>query len=310
MTRPIDLETAVAIGRDFVARVASGSGGKASLTGEYPDAFVLDHLLAPHLGQEDPPEEVRDFAAASGVYLGLWLLRFWSRLGLPVFWVGGALEVCGPGVHVPREDGPPYTFVLRVPGHVMAMVASPPDPFPQYVGSWMSRRGGDPLLPRYLLGAALLSHPYAEGDHPSAPPGEGPQGEAHRALCLEELALSCARDLVPEDGLRRRLLTDLYAAVLWPPVGSFGNDYGTENLRLLAKAAAFAGPENREELLFALEAMERGWMADGAFLGGLARRVLVGRDDLPEERLGFQAPEVRDLLAEGRRIFADAGLLS
>jgi len=310
VTRPIDLETAVAIGRDFVEKVAAGSQGKAVLTGEYPDAFVLDHLLAPYLGGEAPSEEVRDFTAAAGVYLGLWLLRFWSRLGLPVFWMDGALEACGPGVHVPREEGPPLAFALRVPGHVMALVASPPDPFPQYVGSWMTRRGGDPLLPRYLLGAVLLSHPYAEGDYPAVPPGEGPAGEAHRSLCLEELALSCARDLIPEDGLRRRILADLYGAVLWPPVGSFGNDYGTENLRLLAKAVAFAGPENREEVLQALGDMERGWMADGAFLGGLALRALTGREDIPEERLGFQVPEIRDLLAEGRRLFADAGLLA
>lgn len=310
MTRTIDLETAVSIGRDFVGHVAAATNGKATLTGEYPDAFVLDHLLSPCVGEEKPSEELRDFVAASGVYLGLWLLRFWSRLHLPVFWMDGPLEACGPGAHVPREDGPPFSFVLRVPGHVMAMAASPPDPFPQYVGSWMTRRGGDPLLPRYLLGAALLSHPYAEGDYPSLPPGEGPAGEAHRSLCLEELALSCALDLVPEDGLRRRILADLYGAVLWPSVGSFGNDYGTENLRQLAQAAAFAGPENRAELLEALGDMERGWMADGSFLGGLAFRILLGREDLPEERLGFQVPEVRDLLAEGRRIFADAGLLS
>ncbi|MGC8763555.1 MAG: hypothetical protein ACP5VN_07995, partial [Acidobacteriota bacterium] len=177
-------------------------------------------------------------------------------------------------------------------------------------GSWMTRRGGDPLLPRYLLGAALLSHPFAEGDYPAAPPGQGPAGEGHHSLCLEELALSCARDLVPEDGLRRRILADFYGAVLWPPVGSFGNDYGTENLRRLAQAAAFAGPENRGEVLAALADMEQGWMADGAFLAGLALRVLAGREGLPEERLGFQVPEVRDLLAEGRRIFTEAGLVS
>lgn len=310
MTRTIDLETAVAVGREFVEVVAAESRGKAVLTGEYPDAFVLDHLLAPHLGEENPSRELRDFVASSGVYLGLWLLRFWSRLGLSIFWKDGLLEECGPGVTLPRQDGPPFSFFLRTPAHVMAMVASLPDPFPQYVGSWMTRRGGDPLLPRYLLGAALLSHPFAEGDYPAAAPGEGPAGEGHRALCIEELALSCAKDLVPEDTLRCRILSDLYGAVLWPPVGAFGNDYGTENLRLLAKSVAFAGAENRPEVLLALSDMERGWMADGAFLAGLALRALTERDDLPEERLGFQVPEVRDLLAEGRRIFAEADLTS
>lgn len=129
MTRPIDLETAVAIGRDFVGKVAAGSKGKAVLTGEYPDAFVLDHLLAPYLGGEDPSEEVRDFTAAAGVYLGLWLLRFWSRLGLPVFWMDGALEACGPGVHVPREEGPPWPSPCGCPATSWPWWPLPPTPF-------------------------------------------------------------------------------------------------------------------------------------------------------------------------------------
>lgn len=308
MNRNLTLEAAASAGKDFVAHVSGMTGGEATLTGEFPDAFVLDHLLQPHYGTADPSHELKDFALSAGVYLSLWLGRFWSSAGLSPFWREGDLAECGMGTAVEPPEGEDLEFFLACPSHVMGFVQEPPNPFPQFAGSWMTRREGDPLLPRYLLGAALLSQPLAEGTYPRAAPGEGPLGAAHLRFSVDLLARSCARDLEPADGVGRRILEDLYEAVLWPPVGAFGNDYGTENLRLLADKFAAAGPDYREDVRGALEAMERGWMADGAYLAGLALRAMDGREDVPEERLGFHIPEVRDVLAEAVRILDRKGL--
>ncbi len=308
MNRSLSLESAAAVGREFVAHVAGMTGGKATLTGEFPDVYVLDHLLQPHYGTEDPSLELKDFALSAGVYLALWLGRFWASAELAPYWREGDLTECGMGTAVTPPGGEGLDFFVACPSHLMGFVLDPPDPFPQFAGSWMTRREGDPLLPRYLLGAALLSQPLAEGTYPQSAPGEGPLGAAHLRFSVDLLARSCARDVEPSDGVGRRILDDLYEAVLWPPVGAFGNDYGTENLRILAGKIAGAGPENLDAVRSALESMERGWTADGSYLAGLTLRALDGREDLPEEKLGFHVPEVRDVLAEASKILERRGL--
>ncbi|MEW5765041.1 MAG: hypothetical protein ACOYXN_08515 [Acidobacteriota bacterium] len=308
MSRILTLDSAAAAGRDFVSHVAGMTGGKATLTGEFPDVYVLDHLLQPHYGTENPSPELKDFALSAGVYLSLWLGRFWASAELAPYWRNGDLTECGMGAAVTAPGGESLEFFVACPSHVMGFVQDPPNPFPQFAGSWMTPREGDPLLPRYLLGAALLSQPLAEGTYPQAAPGEGPLGPAHLRFSLDLLARSCARDVEPTDGVARRILEDLYEAVLWPPVGAFGNDYGTENLRVLAGKIADAGPENLEAVRGALASMERGWTADGSYLAGLILRALDGREDLPEERLGFHVPEVRDVLNEASKILERRGL--
>lgn len=306
MGETLTFETAVKISLDFAGRVRAMTDGKVLLTGEFPDLYVLDHLLSPHYGTESPSDELKDFALASGVYIATMLARFWRAAGLESFWREAGIAECGIGLELPWEDGQKREFLLTCPSDVYGMVTELPNPFPQFVGSWMTYRNGDPLLPRYALGALLLSQPLADGDWPKRPPGEGAFLQGHMSRTIEILALSCARDLQPEDGLPRRILESFYECCLWPPVGALGNDYGVENVRGLAAKIAFSGIENRESAIEALEAMERGWVSDGAYLGGLASRALKDRDDLPAERMGFTVPEARDVLQETARIFKEA----
>ncbi|OYW05067.1 MAG: hypothetical protein B7X11_02250, partial [Acidobacteria bacterium 37-65-4] len=60
-----------------------------------------------------------------------------------------------------------------------------------------------------------------------------------------------------------------------------------------------------ESVLAALQAMERGWMAEGAYLSGLLLRAMLNREDPPEDRLGFTIPETRDVLAETSRLLKE-----
>jgi hypothetical protein len=300
----LTLEQAQAASREFVPHVSAMSGGKARLTGEYPDVYVLDHLLAPHYGTASPSRELADFALSAGVYLCFMLARLWRESGLESQWHEGDLTDCGIGVKLDAGAGV-RTFLLACPSDVYAFVEKPPNPFPRFAGSWVSLRPGDPLLPGYLLGGLCLSQPLARGDWEQAPPGGNGFLRGHLERVLDAVALSCARDLQPETGLPQRLLEVLYGAALWPPIGERGNDYGIENIRQFASQIAHAGSEYRPEVLSALESMERGWVSDGAYLAGLARRALLDREEAPEERMGFHIPEVRDVLEETRRIFAD-----
>lgn len=305
MSEPLTLEKAVAISRDLVPHVKGMTGGKAALTGEFPDVYVLDHLLAPYYGTESPAREVADFALASGVYIALMLARFWRGAGLEPFWQEGELTECAMGVEVPGADGSSAEVLMACPSDLHGFVVSLPNPFPCFVNAWSSLRPGDPILPKYVLGALLLSHPLSRAEAPPVPPGEGPMGPAFLQAMVESIAQSCARDLQPAADFERRLLEVLYEACLWPAVGSYGNDYGVENIRLLMQAVAHAGPENRESVLAALRAMERGWMAEGAYLSGLLLRAMMNREDPPEYRLGFTVPEARDVLAETSRLLKE-----
>ena len=311
MTRPLTLESAVNASRDLVRHVGGMTGGKASLTGEYPDVYVLDHLLAPHFGSEDVPAGLKDFALSAGVYAAVLMMRLWRDVGQVSSWREDDLTACGVEVDFQNaESEDPKAFVLTVPSDFMGLVLSPPNPFPLFEGAWVTTREGDPLLPKYVFGGLLLSHPLSKGDATRQAPGGTPFLRDHMDRMLSVLSLSCARDILPEEGFRQRLAEEFYACCLWPAVGDRGNDYGTENLRSLVAKVAYAGPENREEVTAALEAMEKGWMAEGSYVAGLALRALQGREDIPDERLGFHVPEVRDVLAEAARLFGEAGLLS
>jgi hypothetical protein len=306
MGETLTFENAVKIGMDFAGRVKAMTDGQVLLTGEFPDVYVLDHLLSSHYGTEAPSDELKDFALASGVYVAVLLARFWTASGLQSFWREQGIADCGIGLELTGEDQKGHEFFLTCPADVYGMVTQPPNPFPQFVGGWMTLRKGDPLLPRYVLGALLLSQPLAHGDWPKLPPGEGAFLQGHLSRMIEITALSCARDLYPEDGLPRRILESFYECCLWPPVGAFANDYGVENIRALAAKMAFSGMENRTSVMEALDAMEKGWVSDGAYIAGLASRALRCRDDVPAERMGFTVPEARDVLQETGRIFKDA----
>ena len=301
MASTLTLDQALAASREFAGHVREMSGSKAQLTGEYPDVYVLDHLLAPHYGTPSPSREQSDFALSAGVYVCFLLARFWRQAGLECQWHEGDLSECGIGVEL-STDGGPRTFLVACPSDLHGFLVEPPHPFPRFVGSWFTVRPGDPLLPGYVLGGLCLSQPLARGDWEQQPPGADGFMRSHLGRVLEAVALSCARDLEPEEGLSQRLLEVFYGACLWPPVGERGNDYGIENVRHLAGQIAHAGEEYREEALRALESMEQGWVSEGAYIAGLARRALLGRDDIPTEHLGLHVPEVRDVLAEAKRI--------
>ncbi len=305
MTAALTMENAVKVARDFAAEIRSMTDGKAVLTGEFPDLYVLDHLLSPHYCTEAPSDEVKDFALSTGVYTAMMLARFWNAAGLQSIWHEADVAECGIGLQLAGEDGTAHDYLLLCPSDVYGMLTELPNPFPQFVGSWMTYRKGDPLLPRYALGALLLSQPLAQGDWPKLPPGEGPFLQTHMAQIIELLAASCARDIEPEEGLRRKVMETFYERCLWPAVGALANDYGVENVRALASAIAFAGQANRDTVLEVLDAMEKGWVSDGAYLAGLSSRALRGRDDVPGERMGFTVPEARDVLEETRRIFEE-----
>ncbi len=305
MSATLTLENAVHVAEDFASEVKTMTEGRAVLTGEFPDLYVLDHMLSPHYGTQEPSDELKDFALSAGVYTSMMLARFWNAAGLQSEWQEAGVAECGIGLHLTSESGTAHEYLLLCPSDVYGMLTELPNPFPQFVGSWMTYRKGDPLLPRYALGALLLSQPMAQGDWPKLPPGEGAFMQTHMAQVLELLAASCARDIEAEEGLRRRMMEAFYERCLWPAVGALANDYGVENVRALASAIAFAGKENRDAVLEVLDAMEKGWVADGAYLAGLAARTLRGRDDVPGERMGFTVPEVRDVLEETRRIFEE-----
>ena len=296
MAAILGVNEAVSLSKDFVAHVKAMTGGKAVLTGEYPDAYVLDHLLAPHFGEGEPTREVSDFALAAGVYLAMTAARFWKACGVESFWIDGDLAECGIGAALPRPGGGRAEFCLTAPSDLLAIVKEAPDPFPLSVEGSVPLRPGAPVLPKYLLGALLLSLPVAQGDWERAPAAPGSFEEAHRGRMLEEVALSCARDVEPAGGFPQRVLEVLYGCCLWPPYGSQGNEEGQENLKALAQEILRAGPEHVGDVASALEKMERGWMAEGAHLAALALRVRAKREDPPEERLGLTVPEAREAL--------------
>ncbi len=179
MGETLTFENAVKIGMDFAGRVKAMTDGQVLLTGEFPDVYVLDHLLSSHYGTEAPSDELKDFALASGVYVAVLLARFWKASGLQSFWREQGIADCGIGLELTGEDQKGHEFFLTCPADVYGMVTQPPNPFPQFVGSWMTLRKGDPLLPRYVLGALLLSQPLAHGDWPKLPPGEGAFLQGH-----------------------------------------------------------------------------------------------------------------------------------
>lgn len=307
MSSTLTLEQALAASREFIPHVGAMSGGKAQLTGEYPDVYVLDHLLALHYGTASPSRELADFALSAGVYLCFLLARLWQESGLESRWHEADLTECGIGVDL-RADGEDRTFLMACPADLHGFLVEPPNPFPRFAGSWLTLRPGDPLLAGYALGGLCLSQPLARGNWPQVPPGAEGFMQSHLQRVVETLALSCARDLEPERAPPQRLLEAFYGACLWPPIGERGNDYGVDNVRQLVRQIAHGGDEYREASLSALESMERGWVSEGAYLAGLVRRALLGRDDVPEERLGFHVPEVRDVLEESKRILGEAGL--
>ena len=302
MATILGVNEAVSLGKDFVAHVKAMTGGKASLTGEYPDAYVLDHLLAPHYGDGEPAREVADFALGAGVYLALTVARFWNACGLESFWIEGDLSECGIGAVLPGQGGGRTEFLLTSPSDILAIVKEAPDPFPLSVEGSVPLRPGAPVLPKYLLGALMASLPVAQGDWERKPASPGSFEEGHRQRMLEEIALSCARDVEPAGGLPQRVLEALYGCCLWPPLGSQGNQEGQENLRALSQEIVRAGAEHRGDVVAALEKMERGWMTEGAHLAALALRVKAKREDPPEERLGLTVPEVREVLAQAGEI--------
>jgi hypothetical protein len=306
MAAILGIDEAVSLSKDFVAHVKGMTEGKAVLTGEYPDVYVLDHLLAPHYGEGDPPKEVVDFSLAAGVYLALALAKFWRACGLESFWVDGDLSECGIGAVLPRPGGGRAEFLLTVPSDLLAIVKEVPDPFPLTVEGSVPLRPGSPVLPKYLLGGLLTALPVAQGDWDRRPPEPGSFEEAHRQRALDAVSLSCARDVEPAAGFPQRVVEVLYGCCLWPPLGSRGNEEGQQNLEALSQEIRRAGPEHRGEIAAALEKMERGWMAEGAYLAGVALRVRDGREDPPAERLGMSVPEARDALSEAVEIVKGA----
>jgi len=279
------------------------TGGKGRLTGEFSDFYLLDHLLAPHYSSKEPSPELTDFALSTGVYTALLISRFWTDAGLQPKWHEAPLDQCGIGLSIPLTEGEESVLLLTCPADLYGFVSKLPNPFPVFEGSWQTLRPGDPILPRYVLGALFLSQPLFKADNPAPPPATTPFLEGHVRTMNRVIALSCARAIEPEEGLQQRLITELFALCIWPPIGTYGNDYGVENLRLIAKEADFAGKEHHEDLLEALSKIEKSWVSDAAYLAAVAFRAIKERDDLPKEHMGFNVHEVRDVLAEAVGIF-------
>jgi len=303
MKKTLSMETALVAGRDFVKYVEGMTGGKGRLTGEFSDFYLLDYLLAPHYSSGKPSPELADFALSTGVYTALMIFRFWADTGLQPRWHEASLDQVGIGLSLSLDGEKESVLLLTPPSDVYGLVTELPNPFPVFEGSWQTLRPGDPVLPRYVLGALFLSQPLFKTDTPTPPPVTTPFLEGHVRTMNRVVALSCAQAIEPEEGLQQRLLTELFALCIWPPIGTYGNDYGVENLRLIAKEADFAGEEHHDDLLEALSKMEKSWVSDAAYLAAIAFRAMKGRDDLPEEHMGFNVHEVRDVLAEAVEIF-------
>ena len=302
MNKTLSMDVALQVGKDFVQHVEGMTGGKAHLTGEFSDFYLLDHLLSPHYSSEEPSPELTDFALSTGVYTALQILRFWSDCGLQPRWYEDTIDKTGIGVSVALDGKEESTFLLTCPSDIYQFTSKLPDPFPVFEGSWQKLRKGDPVLPRYVLGSLFLSQPLFKTDKPSPAPAATPFLEGHVRTMNRLVALSCAKTLEPEKGMKQNLMTELYGLCLWPPIGTYGNDYGVENLRLIAKEVDFAGDEHREMLIECLTMMEKSWVSDGAYLAAVALRALKGRDDIPEERMGFSVPEVKDIISEAAHI--------
>jgi hypothetical protein len=305
MSQIITLEQAVEMSKTLVDHVKGMTSGKAFLTGEYADLYVLDHLLSPHYGTSEPDKDLADFALASGIYTAVLVARMWREAGLESIWREGELTECGIETRFPGVNGKEQSFFLAAPSDVYALVLGPPDPFPLFADGWVPLRKGDGVLPKYGLGGLCLNQPLARGDWDKTMPEPGSFRQGHQEAMLSLVALSCARDLVREAGLEQRVLEVFYECCLWPPLGAQGNDLGLENVKCLAGQVAHAGPENRKTVMETLDRMERAWVSEGAYLAGLVSRALSDRDDPPAEKVGLSVPECREALEEAKRIIKE-----
>lgn len=249
----------------------------------FSSIWDVDALLAPYRGRPAGDEVV---AAAHA--LGVTLARAWEAAGLrPRFVEDPETEEIAIEAEIDPGGGALRQRYLR---DVCALVERPPEAVPVMPG-WSAPMGGGgaPLLPRYLLGAALAAHPWADG---AVAPALARRLRVHVWL-QDSAARHLFPDLAPAEEPVVRAVLHQFS---WPPVGAGGNPHGERNLAGLTDVVGGWGRDERGRLRRAISVLVRACDADLAYLAGAVARALgLGDDD----------PAVAAALA-GRRLAAAA----
>lgn len=237
-------------------------------------AWDLDALLAPLRGRPAGAD-----AVGAAHYAGVVLARAWEAMRLrPRFVVDATTgEIALEASFLPL-GGVEGTWRQRYVRDVCSLLEEPPEAVPILPG-WSAPGGAHgPLLPRWLLGAALAGHPWAEGERPASGSAADLPRFIEGVLWIQE---SAVRHHVPDlSAHEESVVRSAVHALAWPPLGRRGNERGETNAAALADAVRDLGAEGFSRLRRVVAILAGSCDADLArAAGAVALAAGFGDDD-------------------------------